>query len=110
MRIEDNTLIIEKKRSESITLMVNLDSEQLDLSDFPKILCDVKEVKDVDSPSLYSPVPYIADGKLVMIIPSRVMERLPPKTYFDIKIVGPTTVLVLLEGEIEISNNVTKVF
>ncbi|ERM82374.1 hypothetical protein P872_18425 [Rhodonellum psychrophilum GCM71 = DSM 17998] len=111
MQIINNKLIFNIKRSESIDTIISLGTVgEFKISDFDVIKSDVKALNNIDGNIIYSPVLILNGEELSFSIPSSITEKLPNKSYFDIKgNIGDTTI-ILLEGEINISNNVTKVW
>lgn len=108
MRIENNILIIEKERSESLLLSLKLNNDSINWSDFTRIKCEVKELRSIGSPSLFTPAITVVDDRLTLFIPTPVMEKFPNHVCFDIKCENSEMILTVMQGEINISNNVTR--
>lgn len=110
MIINNNKLIINQKRSESINFVIDLDSEELRFTDYNEIKSDVKNINNIKGNVLINPVINVTASSLTYYISSKDAEKLPNKVFFDIKGIIGEDVEVIMEGEIYISENTTKIF
>ncbi|MBW3469085.1 hypothetical protein [Arthrospiribacter ruber] len=111
MEVVNNRLIINQKRSEPINIIIELDSEELDFNFYDSFKSEIRVTNSFRGTVIYSPVVTLEeDNQLNFFIPSSVIEGFPRKTFFDIKAINGEDVKVLIEGEISITDNTTKIY
>ncbi len=117
MEIKNNKLIIKLKRSEFFKTIITFESNfengqnTFSFNDYDSLQSTIKDINDIDSCIIASPIINVLDDLNVeIIIDSKVSEKINNLSYFDIKGIIGEVVYIILEGEIYITENTTKIF